>query len=293
MKKCIIGAAAILAAVAMHAQVLEVTGITPVALPAGAQVAESVLSPDGTHIAYTDIVADGLYLLPLGSTTATLVSPQGVAMDLSFTPDSKTLVYDAVSYDSSRRRHVAVNRYEIGRGATTNIVRSTRNLQGVTVADDGIHAVVDGSLAGRAAAPVLSIDRGQLCITRHGATTVLSPLGTAGMSYLWPSLSPDGTRICFYAAAMGCYTCNLDGSDVKHLGWLRAARWYDNNTVVGMRDHTDGRFTTSSAIIAAKADGSARQTLTDSSYIAVLPSVAHGKIAFSTVDGKLYIINVK
>ncbi len=293
MKKCIMGVAAVLSVFAMQAQVLEVTGISPVAVPAGTQVAEAVLSPDGTHVAYTDIVAAGLYLMPVGSAAATLVSPQGIAMDLSFTPDGSALVYDAVSYDASHRRHVAVNRYEIERGATTNIVRGTRGLQGVTVADDGIHAVVDGSLGTAASAPVLSIDRGQLCITRNGNTTVLSPLGTAGMSYLWPSLSPDGTRICFYAAAMGCYTCNLDGSDIKHLGWLRAARWYDNNTIVGMRDHTDGRFTTSSAIIAVKADGSVRQTLTDSSYVAVLPSVAPGKIAFSTVDGKLYIMNIK
>lgn len=293
MKKCILSMVAVIAAMTMHAQVLEVTGIEAVALPAGTQVAEAVLSPDGSRVAYTDIVAEGLHLLSVEGRTSTLVSPQGVAMDLSFTPDGSAIVYDAVSYDNAHRRSVAVNRYDIERGATTNLVRGTRALQGVTVAADGVHAVVDGRMESRSEAPVLSIDRGQLCITRNGSTTVLSPLGTAGMSYLWPSLSPDGTRICFYAAAMGCYTCNLDGTDVQPLGWIRAARWYDNNTVVGMHDLTDGRFTTSSAIVAAKADGSATQTLTDSSLIAVLPSVAPGKIAFSTVDGKLYIMNVK
>lgn len=291
MKKCIMGVTAAIVALAMQAQVLEVTGITPVTLPEGARVDQAVLSPDGSSIAYTDLSAEGLHLLQADG-TATLVSPQGIAMDLSFTPDGSAIVYDAVRYDAAHRRTVAVNRYDIARGATTNLVRATRDLQGVTVATDGVHAVVDGRMESRSDAAVLSIDHGQLCITRNGATSVLSPLGTAGMSYLWPSLSPDGTRICFYAVAMGCYTCALDGSDVRPLGWIRAARWYDNNTIVGMHDLTDGRFTTSSAIIAAKADGTARQTLTDEAYIAVLPSTAPGKIAFSTVDGKLYIINV-
>ena len=54
MKKCIMGVTAAIVALAMQAQVLEVTGITPVTLPEGARVDQAVLSPDGSSIAYTD-----------------------------------------------------------------------------------------------------------------------------------------------------------------------------------------------------------------------------------------------
>ena len=112
------------------------------------------------------------------------------------------------------------------------------------------------------------------------------------MSYLWPSLSPDGKRICFYAAGMGCYTCALDGSDVRKLGWIRAAQWYGNDVVVGLHDRNDGRFTTESAILAKSIDGKETQTITPANVVAVLPSVAEGKIAYSTVDGRVFVLDV-
>lgn len=298
MKKAFLGVLLLTSALAMKAQLVTVGEISRVNLPAGVAVEQAVISPDGLNVAFTDLKSRGLSLMPVNSAVAKRISDSGVALDLAFTPDSRTVVFDEVSYDRAHRRSVSVKAFDIATGRKKEVHAATRDLNGVSVDNSGINVVAKGRVASKklnaaaAARPVLSIDRGQLCITENGNTRVLSPLGTAGMSYLWPSLSPDGKRICFYVASMGCYTCKIDGSDVKKIGWLRAARWLDNNIVVGMRDRTDGNTTTASAIIASNIDGSVKQTLTPERYIAVLPSVATDKIAFSTADGELYIINI-
>ncbi len=302
MKKVLLTAAAFLCFVAARAQLFDIGSITRVALPEGTAVEQAVLSPDGTKVAFTDYRSGALALAELSTGDVTHVSDSGIALDLAFMPDSRNLIFNEVNYGDDHLRRVSVKSFDASTGRISEIFAPTRDLGGVVIdgnavcAVDGrrMHARSVGSAAGKAdvSRPVLSIDRGQLCITENGRTRVLSPLGTEGMSYLWPSLSPDGSRICFYAAGLGCYTCRTDGSDIRKLGWIRAARWYDNSIIVGMHDRTDGDVITTSELIAKKADGSVAQKLTDSSYVALYPSVSEGKIGFSTLDGHFYIINV-
>lgn len=296
MKKALLSVMALAGVITVNAQLFEVGRTTEVTLPAGSAAEQAVISSDGSKIAFVDMHGAGLQLINLSTGSVTAVSPSASGLDLAFSNDGATLVFDQISY-RGHERHVAVKSYDIASGKTATLVSDTRNLQGVSARGGNITAIDGGKARTRRigsapAAPVLSIDHGQLCITAGGNTTVLSPLGRDGMSYLWPSLSPDGKRICFYAAGMGCYTCALDGSDCRKVGRLRAAQWYDNNTVVGMLDRNDGQFTTESAIIARSIDGVSSQTITPAAHVAVLPSVADGKIAYSTVDGRVFVVDV-
>ena len=60
-----------------------------------------------------------------------------------------------------------------------------------------------------------------------------------------------------------------------------------------MNDKDNGEVVTSSSIVAVTLDGT-RQTLTDSSVIAMYPyaSLNGEKIAFTTSNGEAYIINI-
>ena len=183
-------------------------------------------------------------------------------------------------------------------GATQELVKPTRDLQGYSVDATSAAAVNKGKYSSKAIGaakaqkvPVLSINKGQLMITINGKTRQLSPNGTQ-FSYMWPSLSPDGTKVLFYQAAHGAYVCDLDGSNVRKVGQMRAPVWYDNNTIVGMMDKDDGEFIYASTIVAATLDG-APQVLTDDATLAMYPHATAGKIAFSTPAGEAYIINVK
>ena len=177
------------------------------------------------------------------------------------------------------------------------LVKATRDLQGYAVDATSVGAVNKGKFSNKAIGtakaqklPVLSIDKGQLMLTVNGKTRKLSPNGDR-FSYMWASLSPDGTKVLYYQAAHGTYVCNLDGSDVRKVGQMRAPVWYDDNTVVGMMDKDDGEFIYASTIVAATLDGTT-QVLTGDDVIAMYPHAITGKIVFSTPAGEAYMINV-
>lgn len=129
-------------------------------------------------------------------------------------------------------------------------------------------------------------------MTHNGLTITLAPNGM-NASYIWPSVSPDGTKLCYYVAGNGCWVSNLDGSNPQYIAHAcRAAQWYDNNTLVAMADEDDGNFTTASAIVAYTLDGK-KQVLTNESMIAMYPYTAKNAIAFSTIEGETYLLNVK
>lgn len=301
MKKLIFSALALCVALLAHGQVLEVAGTQRIALPDGYRVDQANIAPDGSYVVISPLSGVGLTKLDLATGQTSVLAPTGSNYDLKFTADSRNIVYKDVTIGKDNLRRVAVKSTDVQTAKTVTLVKPSRDIQGISV--NGATAVaIDGGrlrtkLLGAAAPtserPELSIDRGQLMITRGGRTQTLSPLGTAGKSYIWQSLSPNGKQVLFYVVGDGCYTCDLDGTNVRSLGILRAPVWYDDNTIVGMVNESDGYVITSSRLVASTADGKARQTLTAADVAAIYPSTANGKIAFSTPDGQLYIITIK
>ena len=140
--------------------------------------------------------------------------------------------------------------------------------------------------------PSITINNRLMELTINGITNTFAPNGN-DKSYIWPSISPDGTKICYFVTTEGCYVCNIDGSNVRFIGRkVQAAKWYDNNTLVAMASYDDGHVTTASSIVAYTLDGKS-QVLTDDSMIAMYPYTAKNAIVFSTLEGETYIMNVK
>ena len=278
------------------AQVLNVTSIDKVNLPEQAAVA--AISPQGDYLLLTSATNQGLTKLDLTTNqTQVLSTAMSAGHNVKISPDGKTVVFREGSFNNKRLRMSSLKSVNLATGASQVLVKPTRDLQGYAVDATSAGAVNKGKFSKKAIGsakaqnlPVLSLDKGKLMITINGKTRNLSPNGTQ-FSYLWSSLSPDGTKVLFYQSAHGTYVCDLDGSNVRKVGQMRAPEWYDNNTVVGMMDLDDGEFIYASTIVAATLDGTT-QVLTDDSTIAMYPHAADGKIAFSTPAGEAYIINV-
>ena len=279
------------------AQVLEVTSIDKVTLPERAAVA--AISPQGDYLLLTSATNQGLIKYDLTTNESRVLSTANSAgHNVKISPDGQTVVFRESTFNNKHLRQSSLKSVNLTTGATQELVKPTRDLQGYSVDATSAAAVNKGKYSSKAIGaakaqkvPVLSIDKGQLMITINGKTRQLSPNGTQ-FSYMWPSLSPDGTKVLFYQAAHGAYVCDLDGSNVRKVGQMRAPVWYDNNTIVGMMDKDDGEFIYASTIVAATLDG-ATQVLTDDATIAMYPHATAGKIAFSTPAGEAYIINVK
>lgn len=300
MKKILISAMLLLAGFGVNAQLLEVNSMQRVNMPEGMYVAIPTISPDGSYVVVSDLATDGLTKISLDGSAPVTVCTNGNGLDVRFSADGKQVIFRQSTVDRNHLRKTALKSVDLTTGKETQIVAPSRNLNaGIAVEGNTVTAVENGRAKVRrlgtgssTAAPVVSINYGHLTYTANGKTVTLDPQGRG--SYIWPTLSPDGSKIAYYLSGGGCYVCNTDGSNPIHMGELRAAKWLDNNTLVGMKDTDNGEFTTASEIVAVNLQGT-RQVLTTDSHVAMYPSAsADGKkIAFSTPAGELYIINIK
>ena len=300
MRKVALAFAAALT-VGCWAQVFNVASLVPVELPSDVGSKVVAISGQGDFLLLTTDNNSGLTKLDLNTGKAqNITQAAGAGYDARVSPDGKRVVYRENSFTPGHLRMVSLRSINLESGQHKELVAPTRSLQGVALNNQAALPVTRGQVAAKGFegkvsaknAVVLSINNRQLMISRNGKTSNLSPNGK-DKSYLWPSLSPDGTKILYYVGAEGAFVCNLDGGDVKPLGMMRAPQWWDDATVVGMYDQDDGEFVYASRIVATNLKGD-KQTLTPDSLIAMYPKVSAqtGKIAFSTPDGKAYIINV-
>lgn len=131
--------------------------------------------------------------------------------------------------------------------------------------------------------------------TGAGNTTKeLAPLGE--VFYLWPSVSPDGSRILFTAATKGCYVCDLEGNIVAELGKLNAPTWINDEWVLGMRDVDDGHTIQSSDILAIHvATGKTVNITGKSAVIALYPKASQDgrAVVFQNPAGEIYTTRIR
>lgn len=304
MKKSLLTLALGVMAFTAGAQVVEVQSVTKVPLPQDLLVNIPRISPDGTFAIVSTLADNTLQRVDLTTGTYVKVADNGSALHVAFSPDSRAMVYRSSSTDASHRRLYAVKSVDLTTNVTSILAAPARHSADFSVSPAGVLTVTYGgrvkssAMNGGAsnaslAHPTVGINRGHMEVTMpDGRSSFLDPQGRG--SYLWPSLSPDGTKIVYYLSMHGCFVCNLDGSDVRPLGYIHAPRWMGNDIIVGCRDYDNGTFITESSIVAARLDGTT-QTLTGSDVIALNPSAdaSAGKIAFSTPDGQLYVINLK
>lgn len=301
MKKLVISVALLASAVLVKAELPQVATIEEVALPAGSAAMSSTVSPDGSFIVISDAGHQGLTKISLDGSAPVKYQIEGTVRNVTISPDGANVVFRNIVTGKDKLRRSSLVNINLSSKAMTQLVAPTRHLNdGVTVSGNVVSAVSDGvakaHAVGRTArvavAPVASIDYGHLTYTKDGRTTVLDPMGRG--SYIWPSISPDGKKILYYLTGSGCFVCDTEGRNIAQLGGIRAAKWLDNNTVVGMNDTDNGEVIVASNIVVADLEGN-RKALTDDSVIAAYPSAsADGKhISFTTEKGLLYLINLK
>ncbi len=131
----------------------------------------------------------------------------------------------------------------------------------------------------------------KLVLTVNGKKRELSPVESFA-GYLWASLSPDGTRIAFFAAGKGTVVCDLNGCVIAMLGNYEMPSWYNNNYLVAQNAKDDGHQFVSSQIMLLKADGSFATALTTPASMTMQPTSAAGRIVYTTIDGNLYEMKI-
>ena len=277
MKKLFLFVAVALPMLAI-AQVLEVQSVELINTPQNTETKIAGVSPAGDYLLLTTVANQGLMRYDLANGQITQISDAaGAGYNVKISRDGKEIAYRETTYDQNKLRRSNILRQNFASGKRQLIAKGQRDLQKMDVKD--------------AELTVSIIDR-HIAITRGTRTTMLAPCGE-DKSYIWPSISPDGTKICFYVTTGGCYVSNIDGTNPQFIAFdCRAAKWYNNNVIIGMADKDDGERLISSSIIAYRLDGQ-KQVLSDPSIVAVYPYAVEGAVVFTSDEGKTYLMKVK
>ena len=258
------------------AQLLEVTSTQLVTSKADAKVA--AFSPNGDYLLLTNTSNQGLQSMNLASKKVTTISKaDGAGYNVQISSNGNQIVYREVTLDATKSRLSNIVRVDLA-AKTTQVVAKKQQHLAAMVAD--------------ADRPSFSIKDRQLMMTKNGKTIVFSPNGQQ-YSYHWASLSPNGKKVSYYISSVGCFVCDIDGKNIQFIGHnILAPVWYNDNILVGCDTKDNGEVVLESVIVAYSLDGK-KQVLTNGEQIAVFPQAANGKIAYSTSEGEIYIMNVK
>ncbi len=286
------------------AQLVEVASIEKVKTPGNDFPRMAGISPDGTYVLITTQHTEGLQKIDLASGKSTVLTTAAEAgFEAKISADGKQILYREQVIGEDKLNRKKLMHLDVSTRETSVVVPLTRDLGGYVIKGNTVLAVnklqmrkkaVAGGAVAQEDAPILSIVEKQLMITQNGETKTLSPNGT-DESYIWASISPDGSKVCYFLMSGGCWVANIDGSNPRVVSWdLHDAKWYNNNVLIGMEDHDDGHTFTASTIVLQALDGT-RQVLTDGKEIAMYPyASANGKrIAYSTEEGNAYIMTIK
>ncbi len=270
--------AACLMSLAASAQVLEVVSMQQLPIAAQADMKVAGISPAGDYILLTTGSNQGLQRYDLESQALTTITDAaGAGYNVQVSNNGQELVYRETTIDRNNLRQNKVVRLNMYNQRQNVVARGQRDMKHMATSDNLTSVSIKDRL---------------IVLKRNGLTTTLAPNGM-NESYIWPSVSPDGTKLCYYVCGNGCWVSNIDGSNPQYIGHkCQAAKWYDNNTLVAMASEDDGHFTTASAIVLYTLDGK-KQTLTNDSMIAMYPYAAENVIVFSTIEGETYLLNVK
>lgn len=278
MRKTFLLVAACITSMLASAQIFQVTSVQELKGASFQDARVAGISPNGDYVLMTNGSNQGLKRYDIATDQMTIITDaEGAGFNVQISRDGNDIVY--------RERFTGENQTRYNNIVCKNFVSKKTEMIAKKQSNNDM-MVLPGSNV------VLQNSECTMHIVKNGKRIKIAPQGN-DVNYIWASLSPDKTKILYYVSEMGCYVCDINGNNSRFIGWdCRAPQWYNNEIIISMNDQDDGHFTTTSAIMAYTLDGKV-QVLTSPDMVAMYPFAAEGKVVFSTIQGKTYMLNVK
>ena len=218
MKKTFLLFAIAFVSMVAHAQVLEIVSMQQIA-PQGEKTGKIVgVSPKGDYLLLTNMDEQGLKRYDLNTQALTTIcKADGAGWDVKISKDGNTITYRQRNYEGDSR----IVKFDI---MTYNAAAGKIALQ--AKAQSGNEKLVDVTSN---VAVSISEDL-ELVLTRNGKRIVLNPNGNEN-PYNWPSISPDGNKILYYVSNMGCYVCDINGTNVQFIALWKHRNHYQEKKI--------------------------------------------------------------
>ena len=260
------------------------------------------LSPDGNKLILTKQNFTGLYLYDIYSKTIVKISDkQGAGYNPVFSENGLKVFFRENEYEGMRKIS-SIYEYNINKAQKSIIETKKRNVSSLQIVKNQLYYTVDNKAKNLSLNNTsdniedlfVLIETQKIVLYVNGVKKVLSPKGEG--NYIWPSLSPDNTKILFTFAGHGTFVSDLNGNIISELGVLNAPKWYDNNWIVGMKENDDGNQYTSSDIFAVSLKENQTVQLTNTKDIIELYpdcSSQNSKIVYHTPTGGIYLLKIE
>ena len=293
MKKVLIMALAAMSLTA-QAQIVDVTSTQQLLKGVDSNMYYPVLSTDGSKMLYTSENFQGLKLYDFKDNVTQKVSDESRAgLDATFSCDGQTVYFVTQTWQDNRNMRQAKS-YDIATRKLNEISAKGRVVARPMALKNGVMTTIDGVVSITDNKSTTVRTKGSvLYIGRNGVEKAYTPVESHA-GHLWESLSPDGTKVMFFAAGKGIVITDLNGNVLKQLGNYESPVWFGNDCVVAMNAKHNGYQHTASQIVLMRADGSELQELTRPESMTMNPTASFeaGKIVYNTIDGRLYQMNV-
>ena len=278
MRKTIMLVAACVVSMLASAQILQVTSVQELKGASYQDARVAGISPNGDYVLMTNGSNQGLKRYDIATGELSVITDaEGAGFNVQISRDGNDIVY--------RERFTGENKLRYNNIMSANFSTNKKEMVAKKQTNNE-KMVIPGSNI------VLHNTECMMYVVKNGKRIQIAPQGN-NVNYIWASLSPNKQKILYYVSEMGCYVCDIDGRNSRFIGWdCRAPQWYNNEIIISMNEQDDGHFTQTSAIMAYTLDGKV-QVLTSPDMIAMYPFAAEGKVVFSTLQGKTYLLNVK
>lgn len=244
------------------------------------------MSPDGQWLLFSTTEGSNLVLKNLATGNQSIVSSTGYpGFDAIFGPNGK-VYYVTQERKKNNLLYRTGHCYDPATGKDEIVLKPQHGQVQALHAANGV--VINGerqvyTSAKQVGAYAYTRGATLYLVDATGVTRELRPVADSN-GYLWASLSPDGTRVMFEAAAHGVVVCDLNGSVVAELGELLMPSWYNNDYIIAMSNAGNARLTGSRIWLIA-VDGSLFKPITPKEERAVQPMTAGGKVVYAVQYG--------
>ena len=257
-------------------------------------------SPDGKTVYYTASDFNGIWAYSIaGGKSVQITSDRGSGYGFSLSPDGARIAWRRTlsgALPGERLQEVVVR--DIA-GGTPSVLSSGKSISLPSfVRTDVVYSVgndVQGVTVGilpEGVVAVLGIEDTKIAILRNGMKSLIDPLGSG--SYIWPSLSPDGSKLLAYEMDRGAFIADPDGNIPLKIGRRDAPVWTrDGKWIIYMADKDDGHAIRSSEIAWVSPDGKLSGNLTSSPGVTEMYpdcSPVEDAIVCSTLEGSILVI---
>ncbi len=237
-----------------------------------------VLAPDGKTLLFSTVNHEGLKAYDMATATITVIDDsRGAGFDPVFSTDGSEVYYrTAITVDGLLNRDV--RSFSLRNGKASKLRKADRN---------------DVNLADIAGDDFVCADYKSIAVSRAGKVNRISPLPDAH-SYLWASMSPDGSRMIFTEPFKGVFVAALDGSGVRRIATKGDfPAWAGNDWVITVVSHDDGYVITDARLYAVNVNDGTMVSLTgEDILVSEATASADGTVIYTDIVGEMYMIKL-